>query len=136
MDCDSWVSVGEMEDMIAVKLGIRSASAFGLFEVSTTEDERSVAEHLVLHYLLHTYSCSILRSLLAEERVLDLVAVWQHIELEDIASGKPPVQEEFRFFYKVCFLLVIFPSSGVHAHVLIWPILSHLSYVLHNAQFL
>ncbi|CAE7686953.1 unnamed protein product, partial [Symbiodinium microadriaticum] len=52
MDCDSWVSVGEMEDMIAVKLGVRSPSAFGLFEVSTTEDERS---------------------LLSEERVLDLV---------------------------------------------------------------
>jgi hypothetical protein len=46
------------------------------------------------------------RSLLAEERVLDLVAVWQHIELEAIAAGKKNPHshldvEEFRFMYKV-----------------------------------
>jgi hypothetical protein len=40
VDCDSWVSVAEMEDMIAVKLGIEASSAFGLFEVSTNEEER------------------------------------------------------------------------------------------------
>jgi len=93
LDCDSWVSVSELEDIIAIKLGIHSASAFGLYEVSTTEDERPLKP---------------------EERILDLVAVWQHIELEDIANGKNDDNshiEEFRFVYKVKYFLDINESD-------------------------
>jgi hypothetical protein len=38
--CDSWMSVGELEDRVAAILEIHTPSAFGLFEVALSEEER------------------------------------------------------------------------------------------------
>jgi hypothetical protein len=36
------MSVGELEDRIAAKLEVHTPSAFGLFEIALSEEERSV----------------------------------------------------------------------------------------------
>lgn len=72
----------------------------------------------ILCCILFVLTCgpvvAVRRSLLPEERVLDLMAVWQHIELEDIAAGRKNTHsgvEEFRFFYKVRQLIT---ASNTH----------------------
>jgi hypothetical protein len=78
---DPWTTAKEFEHHIAQKLGLRTEKPFALYEVSSTEEERVLD---------------------ADERVLDLVAYWCRIELEEKhKKGKTADIEEFRFVYKV-----------------------------------
>jgi hypothetical protein len=66
-----------------VKLGLQTEKPFAVYEVSSSEEERVLDP---------------------DERVLDLVAYWCRIELEEKhKKGKTADIEEFRFVYKVRF---------------------------------
>lgn len=91
MNADSWLSVQECEENISVVLGLNNSLPFGLFEVSGNGDERKLN---------------------AKERVLDILAVWQHIELESIANNEPITEsEEFYFLYKVRYFIDVNPAD-------------------------
>jgi len=78
---DSWSTAADFSAAIAERLGINDPLPYALFEVSSDEEERVLEP---------------------DERLLDLVAYWQRLAVEERkGKGKTATIQEFSFVYKV-----------------------------------
>jgi hypothetical protein len=81
VNADSWLSVRECEENIAIMLGLSNQVPFGLFEQTLDGDERKLNP---------------------TDRVLDIMSVWAHIELESVANNEELGDTDtYYFLYKV-----------------------------------
>ena len=81
LSADSWSTAADFGRAISERLGIADNLPYALFEVSSDEEERVLEP---------------------DERLLDLVAYWQRLAVEERkGKGKTANIQEFSFVYKV-----------------------------------